>query len=210
MLEDRPHMEEESQDMYAKTKDGSEDLVDAAGPAAPPANRIRSFLNDAYRTPDISERGVRDDNSHNSAAYTFDTLAEASEQLRDGSEVQLPRLAVLEARAQASARVRATPVAELPAVARSPSPESAAPSPPPNSVRVASEKLDALLAASGALFATRTSLEQRRDETERLFEDMFRWTQQWRRSTAVSSPPVCTPSAHCSWNLSPISHAPGP
>jgi two-component system chemotaxis sensor kinase CheA len=117
-----------------------------------------------------------------------DALTEASAQLRTGADVELSRLEALESRAQASARRRATPpdapTAEAPAPAPlAPSPEAVTTPPPaPDSIRVDSVKLDALLAASGSLFASRTSLEQRRDEMETLYEENWRWTRQWQRS----------------------------
>ncbi|HVT38364.1 MAG TPA: response regulator [Gemmatimonadaceae bacterium] len=112
-----------------------------------------------------------------------DALGATSELLRAGMKVDEASLETLEERAKASARRRATPSLDTAgAVPAPPPPVATAAPPPPNTVRVAADKLDALLAASGALLALRTSLELRRDELEGLYEEAWRWMRIWPRA----------------------------
>jgi two-component system chemotaxis sensor kinase CheA len=137
-----------------------------------------------------------------------DTLEQCGAALRDAQPTPDARLAALEARARSSASDRRTlgnrrrrrsatnSPGETAAAQISPS----AGMPPASTgeiatvsgqfpatgaegtVRVAAEKLDALLAASGALLATRGSLDDRRSEVEALVDELRRWTRRWRRS----------------------------
>jgi two-component system chemotaxis sensor kinase CheA len=114
-----------------------------------------------------------------------DALARSGEALRVARDLPMGILESIEKRAQASSRTRAE---RRDGAAKRPTPVIGTATVPPavaDTLRIATEKLDALVASSSALFATRASLDDRRRETEQLADDVQRLQRQWRLAVRV-------------------------